>query len=48
MKTVCITLNDGNITSSQDQIINSIVTIDSSFVDLAEHLGSFTKLVCEN
>ena len=39
MKTVFINLKDGEINYSQEVIINSIIKLDSSFVDITNHLN---------
>jgi hypothetical protein len=39
MKTVIINLKEGEIISSQKITINSIITLDSSFVDMTKYLN---------
>ena len=39
MKTVFINLKEGEINSSQEVTINSIITLDSSFVEMANYLN---------
>jgi hypothetical protein len=39
MKTVFINLKEGEINYSQEVTINSIITLDSSFVDVANYLN---------